>query len=117
MYKRFKKDLKRTNEEDGSSDESQDSEIQPSDNIDQADIDFALVEAQPDKPRDVNEGLTEVAVVTEGDLEHGSDDPDAEYRCSLCPKKVLASLEDVKKHLLAKVLSLQSTYCIASLPL
>lgn len=119
MYKRFRKSLKATSAEDSSSDESSEEEKptvkklnQPEsstsgneddDNEENIDDFFTVVTPGPDERSDPNEGYEEVGIVTEGDLDDGKDEEGIEYRCSLCPRKVLRSLDDVRKHLAGKV--------------
>lgn len=117
MYKRFSKQVKRTNE-DSSSDEDSYEEQETLDNVasgsesesESGSQESEDVEMPTKKKEDENAVLFEEDITME-ELEAGDEAVKTKpkrgqvmlYECSICPEKRLASLNEVKEHIVSKV--------------
>lgn len=117
MYKRFSKQVKRTNE-DSSSDEDSFSEQETLDNVasgSESESESGSQEsedvAMPAKKKEDENAIFLEEDITMDELEAGDEAVKTKpkrgqvmlYECSICPEKRLVSLSEVKEHIVSKV--------------
>lgn len=111
MFKRFQKELRKTDEDyDGlSSSDEDDSPLEK--NEEEEEVEFFVPTIDAETPKD--DIIEEKSLVTVDDLERALDDEETSeedenveekfYQCSLCPEIKLKTLKDVSEHIEGKV--------------